>query len=264
MLPKILTLITDFGLSGPYVAEMKGVVLSRVPDARLVDITHQIAPQDILEAAFVLAAAYEAFPPGTVHLGVIDPGVGTSRRLIAAQIDEHWFVLPDNGLLTHVARGRQPTAVFEIDNPEIARTEISRTFHGRDILAPAAAYLLDGGNPEALGPRRHGVETLPALEPRCEEQGVLGEVIFRDSFGNLITNVPGTLVTETSLDSWEVEIAGQIIHGLTTTYGLHPPGTLVSLVGSTGRIEVSLVNGDAARHLNVGPGTTVWFRRKLS
>ncbi|RUL88349.1 SAM hydrolase/SAM-dependent halogenase family protein [Tautonia sociabilis] len=262
MPPRILTMTTDFGGDGPYVAAMKGVVLARVPDARIVDVSHRIGPQNILEAAFVLACVVEAFPPGTVHLGVVDPGVGTQRRLVAARIAEQWFVLPDNGFLTYVARDRSVDEVYELDNPAIARTPVSNTFHGRDLLAPAAAHLLLGQPASALGPPRHGIVRLPAAEPRKEDSGVVGEVIFRDGFGNLITNVPESMLTEAPGDCWTVEIGDHRIDGLTRTYGLHAPGTLVSLVGSSGWLEVSLVNGDASRFLNCGPGTTVWFRRK--
>jgi len=258
---RILTLTTDFGLNGPYVAAMKGVVLGRVPQAQCVDISHTISPQNVLEGAFVLACAFETFPAGTVHLGVIDPGVGTQRRIVAAKLADHWFVMPDNGLLTYVARSHPTQDVFEIDNAKVGRPEVSNTFHGRDVMAPAAAFLLAGGEPEELGPRRHGVVTLPAIEPRRDEFGVMGEVIFRDGFGNLITNIPASMIQDAPAESWIVEIAGQTIKGLTRTYGLHPPGTLVSLIGSSGWLEVSMVNGDAARQLSAGPGTTVWLRK---
>lgn len=261
MRPPILTMTTDFGGDGPYVASMKGVVLTRVPDARIVDISHRISPQNILEAAFVLNCVFESFPEGTVHLGVVDPGVGTQRRLVAAKIADHWFVLPDNGFLTYVGRLHTPELVFELENGSIAREPVSNTFHGRDLLAPAAAHLLNGGDPRDLGSPRHGITRLPAVEARKDENEVVGEVIFCDSFGNLITNVPSEMLQDAPPERWEVEIACQRIHGLTRTYGMKPPGTLISLVGSSGWLEVSLVNGDASRFLDCLPGTTVWFRK---
>src|SRR5688572_6736094 len=142
MRPGILTLTTDFGSEGPYVAALKGVILGLAPGTQLVDVSHAISPQNILEGAFVLAALVDAFPAGTVHLAVVDPGVGTDRRLIAASVADQWFVLPDNGLLSGVLRNRAPTEIHEITNPEIRRATVSPTFHGRDILAPAAAHLL--------------------------------------------------------------------------------------------------------------------------
>jgi S-adenosylmethionine hydrolase len=259
--PGILTLTTDFGYDGPYVAAIKGVVLSLAPGTQLVDVSHAISPQNILEGAFVLAGVVDVFPRGTVHLAVIDPGVGTERRLVAVATAGQWFVAPDNGLLGGVLHGRKADEIREISNPEIRRREVSNTFHGRDILAPAASHLLRGGSPEELGPLRDRVITLANFEPRKDEWGLVGEVIFRDAFGNLITNVPDHRLASAPPHMWTIEVAGQKIEGLSRTYGEQPPGTLIALTGSTGWIEVAAVNGDAARRLTAGPGTTVWFRR---
>ncbi|CAN5599788.1 SAM-dependent chlorinase/fluorinase [soil metagenome] len=260
MRPGILTLTTDFGADGPYVASIKGVVLGLSPGVQFVDVSHAITPQNILEGAFVLASVVESFPSGTIHLAVVDPGVGTARRLIAAKLADQWFVAPDNGLLSVVAQRYSAGEIWEISNPELRRRTVSATFHGRDILAPAAAHLLLGNDPSSFGSPRHGLVTLPAIAPRREPEGIVGEVIFRDNFGNLITNVPGDWLAEELPDRWAIQIDGHRIEGLSRTYGDHPPGTLVSLVGSQGWAEVSLVNGDAAQHLNCGPGSTVWFR----
>ena len=147
-----MTLTTDFGIGGPYVAAMKGVVLGLAPETQIVDVCHTISPQNILEGAFVLAGIVDAFPAGTVHLVVIDPGVGTDRRLIAARLADQWFVLPDNGLITGVARTPRPSrGSGRSPIPRIRRPVVSDTFHGRDILAPAAAHLLRGGDPAELG-----------------------------------------------------------------------------------------------------------------
>jgi S-adenosylmethionine hydrolase len=254
----ILTVTTDFGASGPYVAAMKGIILAAAPETQIVDVSHEIAPQNILEGAFVLAGIVDAFPPETVHLAVIDPGVGTPRLLVAARIADQWFVLPDNGLLSGLLRDRPTPRIHEITNPAIWRSEVSATFHGRDILAPAAAFLLRGGDPDQLGPRRQNVIRLANFEPRADEHGLLGEVIFRDNFGNLITNVAADRLAG---QDWHVEIAGERVSGLSRAYGDHPPGTLVALIGGSKWLEVALVNGDAARHLSAGPGTTVKFRR---
>src|SRR5690242_19030671 len=144
MSPGIVTVTTDFGIGGPYVAAVKGVILGLAPGTQLVDVSHTIAPQNILEGAFVLAGIVDAFPAGTVHLAVVDPGVGTDRRMIVAKVAEQWFVLPDNGLLSVVARSRAASGIWEIANPAIRRPKVSPTFHGRDIFAPAAAHLLRG------------------------------------------------------------------------------------------------------------------------
>jgi S-adenosylmethionine hydrolase len=258
MRPGILTLTTDFGSDGPYVAALKGVVLFLAPGTQLVDVSHTISPQNILEGAFVLSGLVETFPPGTVHLAVIDPGVGTARRLIAAKVAEQWFVLPDNGLISGVLLGRNATEVHEIVNPAIRRREVSATFHGRDILAPAAAFLLEGGSSAELGPSISHLVRLGNFDLSEEGHGLLAEVIFRDAFGNLVTNVSRDYLDGVA---WEVEIAGQTINRLSRTYGEHSPGSLVALIGSNGWLEIAVVNGDAARHLSAGVGATVRVRR---
>jgi S-adenosyl-L-methionine hydrolase (adenosine-forming) len=261
MRPGIATLTTDFGLSGPYVAAMKGVLLELAPGVQIVDVCHTISPQNILEGAFVLAGIVDSFPAGSVHLVVIDPGVGTERRLIAVKLADQWFVLPDNGLITGVARMHDAQGIWEITNPALRRPVVSETFHGRDILAPAAAYLLRGGDPAGLGPAASKFITLRNFEPTADEFGYVGEVIFRDAFGNLITNVNFAHLCARAATSWNVEIAGERIEGLSRTYGDKPTGSLLAVVGSTGWVEIAVVNGDAARHLTAGAGTTVLLRR---
>ena len=259
--PGILALTTDFGTDGPYVAALKGVILSLAPDAKIVDVSHAIAPQNVLEGAFVLAEVVDAFPAGTVHLGVVDPGVGTSRRLIASRIGGHWFVVPDNGLITGAARLRHPEVIHEITNPLLRRPTVAPTFHGRDILAPAAAHLLLGGDPADLGPVLADFVTLRNFRPSEDEAGLIGEVIYRDVFGNLITNIAADQLVACPDHSWTIEIAGQHIAGLTLTYGDGPTGALIALIGGTGWLEVAVVNGDAGQQLSAGPGTTIWARR---
>ena len=208
MKPGILTLTTDFGLGGSYVAALKGVLLDRAPGAQIVDVCHTISPQNILEGGFVLASIIDAFPAGTVHLAVVDPGVGTERRLIVVAVADQWFVLPDNGLITGVVRGREPTGIWEITNHALRRSVVSATFHGRDILAPAAAHLLRGGDPSELGPPRSRYITLRNFEPNSDGRGFVGEIIFGDAFGNLITNINADHLVDVPPESWEIEIAG--------------------------------------------------------
>jgi len=262
MRPPILTLTTDFGRDGPYVAAMKGVVLGLAPDAQMIDVSHAIAPQNVLEGAFVLANIVDAFPAGTVHLAVVDPGVGTARRLVAVSVAEQWFVAPDNGLLGGVTQGRPVFGIWEITNPALRRPRVSMTFHGRDILAPAAAHLLLGRDPDELGPRLSKIISLANFEPRFDDHAIVGEVIFRDAFGNLITNIHASRLPDDPPESWTIEMNGETIRGLARTYGDRPPGSLVALAGSSGWIEVAVVNGDAGRTLIAGPGTTIWLHRK--
>lgn len=261
MNPGILTITTDFGIAGPYVAAMKGILLGMVPEAKIVDVCHTISPQNIVEGAYVLAGIVDYFPQNTVHLAVIDPGVGTDRRLIVVSILGQWFVLPDNGLITGVARGKEPDGIWEIANPTHWRPKVSATFHGRDVLAPAAAHLLAGRDPGELGPLLSGFTTLRNFEPVVEDQGFLGEVVFKDAFGNLITNFHSDRLAGAPPEDWEVEIAGERINGVNRTYGERPTGSLIAIVGSTGWVEVAVVNGDAARLLMVGSGTTIRIYR---
>ncbi len=262
--PGILTLTTDFGADGPYVAALKGVVLGLAPDTRFVDVSHAVAPQNILEGAFLLSAIVDAFTVGTVHLAVVDPGVGTDRRVIAASVGDQWFVLPDNGLLSGLTRDRPPSGLWEITNPSLRRATVSPTFHGRDILAPAAAHLLNGGDPADLGPSRDGHVTLPNFRPVAAPDGYLGEVIFRDAFGNLVTNIAADRLAGHPADAWTVEVAGEVLTGLARTYGDHASGSLLALIGSTGWLEVAVVNGDAAEYLSAGTGTPVRVFKKAA
>lgn len=260
MKPGILTLTTDFGQHGPYVAALKGTILGLAPSTNIVDVSHTIVPQNVLEGAFVLAGIVDSFPPGTIHLAVVDPGVGTERHLIAACVAGNWFILPDNGLISGVIRNRPLKEVREITNPAIRRREVAPTFHGRDILAPAAAFLLNGGDPSELGPIQERVIRLANFEPRSDDAGgLLGEVIFRDTFGNLVTNIPVDRLPPRE-EPISIQIASACVEGLSQTYGEQPSGTLVAVIGSTGWLEIAVVNGDAGRQLRVGPGTTVWLR----
>src|SRR5262249_55481047 len=165
------------------------------------------------------AGIIDTFPKGTVHLVVVDPGVGTERRLVAAMLADQWFVLPDNGLLTGVARRRKLQGIWEVSNPALQRSIVSATFYRRDILAPAAAHLLRGGDPAQLGPSRDRFIKIRNFEPTADVQGFVGEVIFRDAFGNLITNINADHLGDAPAGSWEIEIAGERVVGIVRTYG---------------------------------------------
>ena len=267
----IVTLTTDFGADGPYVAAMKGVILGLAPDARLVDVSHAIPPQDVRAAGFVLAEIVACFPAGTVHLAVVDPGVGTDRRMVAVSIDDQWFVLPDNGLIANVLQGRPPSGAWELRNPKHRRETVSTTFHGRDVMAPAAAFLLEGGDPADLGPAVVDLTLLPIPQVVEDGEGIIGEVISVDRFGNLITNLSFSDSGKLPRDRCLVTIPGRKGAGapqpaeiesfpLVRAYGDRPAGTLVALVGSNGRVEIAVVNGSAADRLEVGRGTKVELR----
>lgn len=251
----ILTLTTDFGLGGPYVAAMKGVVLGLAPGTTLVDISHSIIPQDVAAGAFVLAEAFSSFPKGTVHLAVVDPGVGTGRRAVAVEARGHWFVLPDNGLISEVLRGGEPTSVREILNPGLWRSPVSATFHGRDIFAPVAAHLVLGRGSAEIGPVIESLASPASGGPTVDGEGLIGSVVYVDPFGNLITDLLADHLREEP-GSWSVEVLGQSVESV-RTYGDRPAGSLVALVGSSGRVEVAEVGGSAWVRLGTGRGTPV-------
>jgi hypothetical protein len=251
-MPRIVTLATDFGMSSGYVAEMKGVLLhARVPFT-LVDIAHDLPAHDVRAAAWLVGQACFAFPPGTLHVAVVDPGVGTARRLAWARIGEQEFLCPDNGLLSWALQGRPLVAAREI----AVAANAAATFHGRDVLAPAAVRLLDGVEPDALGPPLDDLVRLAWPVPRETASGVAGEVIHVDAFGNLVTNLPADLWPRL-VAAGRLRVGDHDVTALVRTYGDAPPGTPVALVGSQGRIEAAVVEGRADRHLGAGVGTGV-------
>lgn len=266
--PSIVTLTTDFGTEDAYVSAMKGTMLSIAPDARLVDVSHQIDAQDVMESAFVLKSAQPYFPKGTVHLVVVDPGVGTSRRAIALRKNDHWFVGPDNGVFPLIMDEESPDAAVMLDNPEKWRTDApSNTFHGRDIFAPAAAHLAAGCSLEDLGSSIGTLEPLRWARPITSPQTVQGWILHVDHFGNCITNIRrSTLDTALDLDAPptaatlpldEAYVGTTILHDLHSTYGDVGEEDPLLLFGSTGFLEVAVNGGSAAERLDIRKGDTV-------
>jgi S-adenosylmethionine hydrolase len=250
----IITLTTDFGLADGYVGIMKGVILSIAPDVRLVDLSHEIAPQDVRQAAYVLARAVLYFPAGTIHLAVVDPGVGGRRRPLLVRTGRAFYVGPDNGLFT-LALAESGAQAFELDRPAFWRPAVSRTFHGRDIFAPVAAHLATGVPPERLGRPITDPVRLELPQPARHPDGRLtGQVVYVDRFGNLISDVPAAWVVG---GRWRGEIAGQQIAGLSGTYAEAAPGALVALIGSEDTVEIAVRDGNAAQQLVVRAGEPV-------
>jgi S-adenosyl-L-methionine hydrolase (adenosine-forming) len=253
----IITLTTDFGSADGYVGAMKGVILGIAPDVRLVDLSHEIAAHDVRGAAYVLGRAAAFFPAGTVHLAVVDPGVGSRRRPLLITTPRASYVGPDNGLFTF-ALDEAGAAVFELDRPEFWLPNISRTFHGRDIFAPAAAHIACGVAPHALGSPISDPVRLPTVVPQRRADGhVAGHVIHVDRFGNLITDIPGAWVDE---GRWCVEIAGRRVSQFGATYEAGAPGALLILVSSAGTLEIAARDGNAAAQLGVRVGETAILR----
>lgn len=258
----LITLTTDFGLQGSYVGQMKAAILARNPSVPLVDLSHLIPPQDVLAGALLLADCGGRFPPGTIHVAVVDPGVGTDRRIVLAQAGEQFYLVPDNGLLTFVDRETPIEQVVEVTNRTYFSPEISATFHGRDIFAPVAAHLSLGLSPSRLGKKvaPRDVQRLAVVEPAIGPASIAGQVLQIDSFGNLVTNIDASLVTESQQATARVEVAGREIGGIQATYGISPPQTLIALWGSSGRLEVAVVGGNAATLLGLGRGAPVVVR----
>jgi len=249
----LITLTTDFGTASPYLAAMKGVILTRCPQANLVDLTHEIPPQDITHAAYYLREAMPWFPTGSIHVVVIDPGVGTSRLPLCVTINDQHILCPDNGLWTLIETKSAPV-VHHMSNQKHHLPQISNTFHGRDVFAPGAAALANGIPPDVLGPRLDQWQRLAWPAYRLEQNMLHGEVIFIDRFGNLITNIPAESLSH-GTDS--VQIGTQSITRFVKTYGLAQPGELITLISSNGYLEIAEVNGNAARRLNVSRGQSV-------
>jgi S-adenosylmethionine hydrolase len=252
----IITLTTDFGTTSPYVAAMKGVILSLNPTARLVDLSHAIPPQDVRHAAFFLAGALPYFPPRTIHVVVVDPGVGTERAALCVELGTQRVVAPDNGCWTLAAKATHalhPTPVIRLTQPRYWRPHVSSTFHGRDVFAPVGAHLSLGVQPTELGEPMTDWVSLDELQPSVVGDEVRGEVVFVDGFGNLITNLPP--------DAGTVRIGDVEVSRRVRTYGEAPPGTLVALTSSFGLLEVAEVQGSAAGRLGVGAGTPAVLRR---
>ncbi len=256
-MPAIVTLTTDFGTRDPYAAQLKGVLLAGCEGVRVHDLTHEIAPRDVLEGALFLAAAAPAFPPGTVHLAVVDPGVGTKRRAIAATLGGQHVVCPDNGLLTLLARRAALDEVRAIENASLRREPVSPTFHGRDLFAPAAAFLACGGALEGLGPPVADLVELPLPRPRAEGARLVGEVLHVDRFGNAITNL-GRSEVEAIAGGRTVSVeAGGRRLALARTYGDVAEGEPLALIGSADLLEVAVREGNAATALGLGRGSEV-------
>jgi S-adenosyl-L-methionine hydrolase (adenosine-forming) len=250
-----ITLMTDFGLKDGNVGVMKGVILGIAPQVNIVDLSHLIAPQDVREAALILVRSAPYFPPETIHVVVVDPGVGTARRPVAAHLGEQYFVGPDNGVITllleHAERLAWPVSFVHLDRPQFWLPEVSHVFHGRDIFAPSAAHLANGESLSALGTPINDPVRLALPRPEPTASGWRGEIIHIDHFGNLASNIRLEHLPEwqSSPEKFIVRVCGVEIHGLVKTFGERSPGELAALFGSTGNLIVSVVNGSATQVL---------------
>lgn len=257
----IITLTTDFGEGSRYVAVVKGVILSINPGVRLVDLSHAIPPQDIRTGAIVLDEAVPYFPPESIHLVVVDPGVGSGRRIVYARIGRQHFVAPDNGLLSRLASREQPSKIVSVENPQFWPSNVSSTFHGRDVMAPIAARLSLGLSPDELGTPVERLVELPWSEVRRVANQLEGAVIEVDSFGNLITNITRDMLRDVPTDESVTVVCDEHeTQGIFATYSDQPPMTLVALFGASDRLELAVVNENASVMLGVKAGAPVHVR----
>lgn len=254
----IITLLTDFGLGSHYVAAMKGVITSICPQANIVDVAHDVPPHDIRCAALLLDDVVDWFPAETIHVAVVDPDVGTDRAIVYARIGGQNFIAPDNGLLSKLASRIPPEKIIRLSEPAYWLKQVSATFHGRDIMAPVAAHLASGLEPERLGPAMLGLTTLDWPTARQRSDRIDGVVIEIDAFGNLITNITADLFAGRPTDRRACVVCNIYeTWGIYRAYGDQPSGTLVALIGSSGRLELAIVRDNAAERLGITVGAPV-------
>jgi hypothetical protein len=252
-----VTLLSDLGTADTYVGVMRAVILSMCPTARIIDLCHEIPPQDIEQAAFLVDTAWRFCPEGTVHVIVVDPGVGSERRVVAVEAQRQRFIAPDNGVLTYVLAGAREHRAFSLERTELFLPEVSQTFHGRDIMAPVAARLAAGLPIEAVGPEIEGALVRFAVSrPVVTGAGLIAHVVHVDRFGNLVTDLSETdLVTwqrETGAEQLVMRVGDSVIEEVRTAYAGAAPGELLAIFGSTGRLEIALNLGSAAKCLGLG------------
>jgi len=259
--PPPIVLLTDFGFRDSYVGVMKGVIRNICRHADVIDLSHNIVPQDVAEAAFVLAASYRYFPADTIFTCVVDPGVGTDRAVLCLEANEQVFLAPDNGLLSVIAEGSAEPTIHRVTAEEYFLKDGSTTFHGRDIFAPVAAHLAEGMEADKLGPRVRNMERLQLPNPvRTADGSLRGEIIYIDQFGNLITNIRDATIERTfsrGREGLEVRVKRRSTSGLARAYADSPEGELVALIGSSGYLEVAVNKGSAAQLLGCERGDSV-------
>jgi S-adenosyl-L-methionine hydrolase (adenosine-forming) len=259
----VIALLTDFGTRDHYAGTMKAVVLGLCPDATLVDITHDIPPHDVMTAALELAASYKYFPAGTIFLVVVDPGVGSARRGIAADTGDFRFVAPDNGVLTAVLRESPARRIVELTERRYARPTVSRTFEGRDRFAPAAGWLGKGVDLSALGRSAGTVQQLAIPVPEVHDDMLAGEVLRVDRFGNLVTNIDRKLFEKfTHSNGIDIAASTHPVGRIVATYADAAPHEVCALFGSTDHLEIAVNAGSACAELNLSRGAPVTIRRR--
>jgi len=260
----VITLLTDFGLTDHYVGAMKGAILCICPDAQIIDISHGVQPYQIAEGAYTLSQVWQHFPPGTVHVAVVDPGVGSSRRAILVEAGGQYFSAPDNGVLTAVFDSQPDWKARQITAREYLRDEVSQTFHGRDIFAPVAAHLAAGVSFEQFGPAISDPVILASMRPVQVAPGEWTGIVLKvDHFGNVITCFPWRDFRNIATESFELVLGRTAIRQYHANFSSSQSGQLFVVNGSSGFLEISLNQEDAARFLQIGPGDPMVLRTVL-
>ena len=253
----IITLLTDFGVQDAFVGIMKGVILGIAPSTQIIDLSHEVPPQNILAGALLLRSAVRHFPTGSIHVAVVDPGVGSSRKGIIVETPDGFFVGPDNGLLSLSVPEERISRITHLTNTDYFLDQPSHTFHGRDIFAPVAAHLAQGVSPEQFGLQLSALERLNPPAPMKNEQTLTGTVLYIDHFGNAITNISTTDIHPFSTQQLWVSIEAHQLGQLVSTYANVEEGAPAVLINSWGQIEIAIRNGSAAQELSLQPGSLV-------
>lgn len=255
---RIVTLTTDFGTADEFVGVMKGVIISRAPDVQIIDLTHEIPPQDLLRAGYTILASHMYFPPGTIHVVVVDPGVGSSRRIIMVETANQLFLAPDNGVLTPLLASEIHINAYELSAQGLFLRPVSNTFHGRDIFAPVTAALASGDMPYTLGRHIPAQDLQRLAMPRCsfdaETATVEGQVVFLDRFGNAMTSIHRDFIKKQlpfPLEQLIFEVNGRVVGPLQSSYSSAEPGQALAIIGSRGFVEISVNGGNAVRLLDI-------------
>lgn len=266
MISPLVVLLSDFGTNDVYVAVMKGVILSIAPGARLMDLTHGVRAHDVAEGAFLLSAAAPYFPPDTVFLAVVDPGVGTRRKGLIAHAGPWTVVGPDNGLFTFFWLRYPDAEAYELEAPEYQRPTVSATFHGRDVFAPAAAWAARGIRPSRFGSKIESPVKLPIPPPEEGEESIRARVIHVDRFGNLVSNLELEWLEQRRIvigAGWTLEVGAHTVRRQVATYAEAARGEVVALPGSSGYLEISLSGKSAASELGVDTGAPIQLTRRV-
>ena len=256
----LITLTTDFGIADPFVGIMKGVIAGIDPAAQVVDISHGVPPQDLVAGALILQHSVPYFPQGTIHVAVVDPGVGSNRRALLIQCDGTYFIGPDNGVLSLALEGKDPTRIIQLSNPTYHLQPTSATFHGRDIFAPVAAHLSRGVAVDSLGETTNDFARIkwPAALRRGEK--IDGKILYIDGFGNLFTNIRARDLQGFPDDKIIVALDSHRVRGLVSSYAAAPSGELLAIVNSWGLLEIALYKDSAERRTGAKVGDTVQLR----